>query len=86
MLTSMVMAHDTPENEKKRDAAIVKLGGPAKVGRMFGVSRAAVCQWVKNGVSPEFDRAGLFCELTGLPMEVVNPRLVRRPIQRECAA
>lgn len=83
MLTSAIMSQ---ANEKKRDAAIKDLGGPAVVGRMFGVSRAAVCQWVKNGVSPDFQRAQQFCELTGLPMDVVNPKLVRKPIQRECAA
>lgn len=91
VLTTRVMAEkkndkDSKENQQRRAAAIEHLGGPTKVGRIFGISRAAVSQWVPNCVGR--DHAHDFCDLTGLPMEVVQPRLVRRPIRRptECAA
>lgn len=60
------------------DSAIIKkaiedAGGPAKVGRQLGVSRAAVCQWVRNGVSAK--RAEKVEKLTGVSRYILCPAL-----------
>ena len=75
MLLNPVMAtYSEHARIQQLQEAIDQLGGNSEVARAFGVSRAAVCQWVASGRVP-LKRVRKLSQMTGLPWGILNPEL-----------
>jgi DNA-binding transcriptional regulator YdaS (Cro superfamily) len=59
------------ETRETLDKAIRELGGYAAAGRIFGKTRQAMYQWVKNRVPVE--EVAKVERVTGIPREVLRP-------------